>query len=434
MISLLQMWINYTNKMRSTSIKLSHLQVRVFVFLIAILQYTVVVSQNREKLIEEIHVILQNEIDQSNIPGAVILLKQGNEEIYKKAFGYAYLKDFANQRVDTPEKTTIHHLYDLASLTKVVGTTTSIMLLVDKGSIDLNDPVSKYIEGFDTDEKKDITIRHLLTHTAGLYEWYPFYYFTDTRQNVYKIISKLPLKYPVGESRHYSDLGFMLLGEIIENVSQLPLDEFMQRYIFNPLQMENTSYNPLTKRLASSIAATSHGNPFEKRMIRDSTLGFTIDSIHPDKWNKWRKYTLKGEVNDGNTWYANNGISGHAGLFSTAEDLQKLIDMLMNGGKTENGSFISESTIHQFLTQDQFNNGLGWVMDPKSAYLKNVPEGSYGHTGFTGTSIVVIPKYDFSIILLINRQNMGLLPNKVYYNVNPIREKIITQVLTYCSQ
>jgi len=403
-------------------------------FFSCFLFYQISNAQNREQLIEEINTILQTQIDESKIPGAVILIKQGNQEIYKNAFGYAYFKDFEGKIISNPEKTTINHLYDIASLTKVIGTTTSMMLLIDKGLVKIDDPVAKYIKAFNTPEKNKITIRHLLTHSAGLYEWYPFFYFSNNRKETYKLIDKLPLKYPIGSGRHYSDLGFMLLGEIIETVSNLSLVEFMQQNIFIPLKMKHTMFNPYKNKSIKNIAATSHGNPYEKRMVTDSSLGFTIDSISPNQWNGWRQYTLKGEVNDGNAWYANNGVSGHAGLFSTVSDLQKIIDVLKHHGKAENFQFISENTINLFLTQDDLKNGLGWVMDPNSAVIKNAPEGSFGHTGFTGTSIAVVPKYDISVIMLINRQNIGLLNTNFYYNLNPIREEIFTAVIKYCSE
>ena len=393
------------------------------------------IGQNRnkqEKLISEIRTILQNQVNQSKIPGAVILIKQGTQEIYKKAFGFANLKDYNLQTLANPEKTSINHLYDIASLTKVIGTTTAIMLLVDAGIITVEDPVSKYIKAFEAPDKNKITIRHLLTHTTGLYEWYPLFYFCKTKQEVYKLIEKLPLKYPVGSGRHYSDLGFMLLGEIIETVSKLSLEQFMEQNIFKPLKMEHTMFNPLKNKSETKIAATSHGNPFEKRMVTDSSLGFAIDSINPNQWNGWRHYTLKGEVNDGNAWYANKGVSGHAGLFSTIEDLQKVIDLLKHHGKMGTHSFISEKTINLFLTQDGFNNGLGWMMDPTNSFMKNAPKGSFGHTGFTGTSIAVIPQCDISVIMLINRQNMGLLPTKTYYNLNSVREQVFKAVMEYC--
>ncbi|QCX39447.1 hypothetical protein FF125_13740 [Aureibaculum algae] len=403
--------------------------------IILLLNQYIVAAQHTEKqevLIAKINTILENEINQSNIPGAVVLVKQGDVTLYKNAFGYASLNNFDNKRLQNPEKTTVNHLYDIASLTKVIGTTTSIMLLVDQGLINVEDPVCDYIKAFNTPDKNKITIRHLLTHTAGLIEWFPFYYYSNKRKDTYKIIDKLPLKYAIGSGRHYSDLGFILLGEIIEKVSNLPLDQFMEQHIFKPLRMEHTLFNPLKNETYNKITATSHGNPFENRMVTDASLGFKIDSLNPNQWNGWRQYTLKGEVNDGNAWYANEGVSGHAGIFSTVDDLQKVIDVLKNKGKLNDRQFISENTLDLFLTQDEFKNGLGWVMNNSSAYLKNAPKGSFGHTGFTGTSIAVIPKYDISVILLINRQNLGLLASKSYYNLNPIREKIVTSVLDYC--
>lgn len=388
-------------------------------------------QQVRQQLAAEIDHLLQNEIDSGKIPGAVILIKKGGEILYQHAYGYAREFDSKLHRLSSPEKTSPGHLYDLASLTKVTGTTTSIMLLVDSGLIKVDDPVGQYLEAFNTPEKKAITIRHLLTHTAGLFEWYPMYYRASSRQETYRLIDELPLKYPVGAQRRYSDLGFVLLGEIIEKVSGLPLEQFMTENIFKPLGMDHTTYNPLVSGRLKKIAATSHGNPFEKRMVYDPSLGFQVKEIDPDSWNGWRNYTLIGEVNDGNAWYALGGVSGAAGLFSTAGDLQKLIDMLKNKGKVGSRQFISAQTIDTFLTQDKFKNGLGWMMDPANPVMKNAPAGSFGHTGFTGTSIAVVPQYDLSVILLINRQNIGLQPSGMYYNLSRLRERIFTVVMKY---
>jgi serine-type D-Ala-D-Ala carboxypeptidase len=335
--------------------------------------------------------------------------------------------------LNQPEKMTVDHLFDIASLTKVIGTTTSIMLLADRGLINIEDPVCKYIKAFDKPDKKEITIRNLLTHTAGLYEWYPLYYFASDKQESYRLIEELPLMFPVGKQRHYSDLGFVLLGEIIEIVSDMSLDQFMKLNIFEPLEMNSTTFNPLKSGSFLKITSTSAGNPYEKRMVYDSTLGFKIKEIDPSEWNGWRSYILRGEVNDGNAWYANGGVSGAAGLFSTAKDLQKLIDMLINKGMVGSKKFISERIVDLFLTQDKFRNGLGWMMDPSYSFMKNAPESSFGHTGFTGTSIVVIPQNKTSIILLINRQNMGLLNNGEYYNLNPLRLQVFNAVLKYLS-
>jgi serine-type D-Ala-D-Ala carboxypeptidase len=378
--------------------------------------------------------ILQNQVDSNLVPGAVVMIKKDGKLLYQKAFGYAQKYGYYDRLLDQPEKTSMDYMYDLASLTKVVGTTTSIMLLADRGKLQLTDPAGKYIPAFNSPDKKKITLRHLLTHTAGMPDWYPLYYRAHNKQETFQLIGSLPLKYPVGQGRHYSDLGFTVLGEIIEKISGLSLDSFMQQNIFIPLGMHHTAFNPLKRGTFTKIAASSHGNPYEKRMVHDSSLGFMYKEIDPDSWNGWRNYTLRGEVNDGNAWYAEGGVSGAAGLFSTAADLQKLVDMLLHKGKLGSKQFITEKTLRSFLKKDIFNNGLGWMMDPDNPVIKNGPSGTFGHTGFTGTSIAVIPRYHASIILLINRQNRGLLPTNEYYSVSSIRAELFAALLQYCGE
>jgi serine-type D-Ala-D-Ala carboxypeptidase len=385
----------------------------------------------KSALKSEIDSILDSKVRQDEIPGAVILIRKNNKLVYRHAYGYAQKYDYNHKMLNPPEKMRVNTLFDIASLTKVIGTTTSIMLLADRGKINIDDPVCRYIKAFDTPEKSMITIRHLLTHTAGLCEWYPLYYFISDKEEGYKLIGELPLKFPVGEQRRYSDLGFVLLGEIIELVSGLPLEKFMKQNIFTPLGMKNTTFNPLKTPGHKRIAATSPGNPYEKRMVYDSTLGFTSKETDPESWNGWRDYILKGEVNDGNAWYAFRGISGAAGLFSTADDLEKLVDMLVNRGRAGSKQFISYAVIETFLTKDKFGNGLGWMMDPANSFMRNAPEGSFGHSGFTGPGISVIPGDKISVIFLINRQNTGLQSDGEYYNVNQVRRQVFGAVLKY---
>jgi len=357
-------------------------------------------ADSRSALIHNIDSILQSHVDDNKIPGAVIEVKKNGEVIYKQAYGYAQKYDYEHHLLKEPEKMTTEHMFDIASLTKMVGTTTSMMLLVDRGLVNIEDPAGKYIKAFNTPDKAGITIRNLLTHTAGLYEWYPMYYRASNKQETFKLIGELPLAFPIGAGRHYSDLGFTVLGEIIEKVSGLPLDKFEEENIFIPLGMNHTMFNPLTKNRNFKIAATSPGNPYEKRMVYDPSLGFQFKEIKPGQWNGWRHYVVKGEVSDGNAWYAEKGVAGAAGLFSTVDDLQKLVDMLMDKGKVGGKQFISENTINTFLTKDRFKNGLGWMMDPENSFMKDAPEGSFGHTGFTGTSIAVVPQQHLSVILL----------------------------------
>lgn len=383
-------------------------------------------------LVETIDSIFQSQISNQLIPGAVIIIKQQDQVIQKKAYGNAALWNHNHQLLATPGKMTVNHLFDLASLTKVIGTTTAIMYLADRHHLSVDDRVSKYISSFDTPEKRTITIRHLLTHTSGILEWYPMYYRSDNKQATFKLISELPLFDSIGKQRRYSDLGFTVLGQIVEAVSGMPLDRFVKEKIFLPLGMKHTMYNPLKIGNSLPIAPTSIGNPYEKRMVYDSALGFRRKEINPDSWNGWRDYQLAGEVNDGNAWYANGGVSGAAGIFSTVDDIQRLVDMLQHKGIVNGKQFISEVTIREFLTKDQFNNGLGWMMDPSISLLKNGPVGTFGHTGFTGTSIAVIPACNISVVLLINRQHTGLSAKGEYYNLSPVRAAVFKAVMDYC--
>jgi CubicO group peptidase (beta-lactamase class C family) len=386
-------------------------------------------SDKKKECIQTIDSILEAQVNQNLMPGAVILVKKDNKVILERAYGYARKWNRDHQELVPPEKMTTGHLFDIASLTKVVGTTTAIMYLADRNLLSVDDPVGKYIPAFNSPEKKSITIRHLLTHTAGIYEWYPLYYRASNRKETYALIAGLPLKYPVGKQRRYSDLGFTILGEIIEIISGQPLEEFDWQKIFIPLGMNHTLYNPLKTGRFSKFAATSFGNPYEKRMVYDSSLGFTVKEIDPASWNGWRKYVLSGEVNDGNAWYANGGVSGAAGLFSTVEDIQRLLDLLMNKGIYNGKRFISEKTIREFLTKDSISNGLGWMMDPSNSFMKDGPEGTFGHTGFTGTSIAVIPSRHLSVVLFVNRQHTGLSVSGEYYNLNPVRAQVFRSVL-----
>jgi len=375
--------------------------------------------------------VVEAAISADLIPGAVVRIEQNGRSIYCRAYGLSQKYDIHHQVLDAAPAMDTATLFDLASLTKVVGTTTSFMLLVDQGKVGIDDPVSKYLPGWDTGEKRDITIRHLLTHTAGLYEWYPLFYRSAHRDSTIRIVEALPLRYPVGKQRRYSDLGFMLLGAIVEKVSGLPLDRFEAQNVFQPLGMVHTTYNPLKHGRTTDIAATSLGQPYEYRMVHDTSLGFAVPGLDPQSWNGWRRYVVRGEVNDGNAWYSSEGISGHAGLFSTVGDLQRLVNMLLNDGMVGGRRFLSEGVIRTFLTPDSFHNGLGWMMDPENAFMKHGPRGTFGHTGFTGTSIVVCPDYKLSVIILINRQNVGLQANGVYYNPNPIRQGVFQAVMDW---
>lgn len=378
--------------------------------------------QTQSAHIPAIDSLIQKEIEADHIPGAVIQVKKGDSILHRAAYGYAQKYGYDMQPLPNPKPITTDHLFDLASLTKVCATTFGIIMLVDEGAINLDDPIYKYMPEFEEGEKAQITIRHLLTHTSGLPQWLPTYYHASDRKERYQHIAGLPLKWTVGEDRHYSDLGFMLLGDIIERVTNQPFNEFLQEELYQPLSLQHTTFNPLGKDF-QNIAATSHGNPFEKQMVYDDEFGYKVD-VDPESWNGWRRYTLHGEVNDGNAWYANSGVAGHAGLFSTIDDLQVLADLLLNRGKYGEKKLISSSVIDTFLTEDRYGNGLGWAMDKDFISAEESPDGSFGHTGFTGTNIVVVPRDSLSVILLTNRQNVGTQEDGYYFDLEPLRQAI----------
>lgn len=379
-------------------------------------------------LSEKIDALLSSAVTLQQIPGAVVLVSKKGQLLTHKAYGYSQLfNQEGSSQLSNPPALTTQHLFDVASLTKTF-ITTAILLLVDRGLLQLDDVVAKHLPSFNTPDKKVITIRQLLSHSSGLQAWYPMYYRASNKYEVYDLIARLPLEYPTGTQRKYSDLGFTILGQLIEVVSKLPLADFMQRELFTPLGMQYTCYNPLLSLPGKAIAATSIGNPYEYRMVRDSTLGFRKPEINPNAWKDWRNYNLIGEVNDGNTWYAGNGISGAAGIFSTADDLLKLANFWLHRGRSVNLSVRDQKWVQEFLTPDEFKNGLGWMMDNSSSFMKNAPSGSFGHTGFTGTSITIVPSEELVVILLINRQQIGLLKNGEYFNINPLRRKIFEAI------
>ena len=385
----------------------------------------------REDFVRSADSLIRSEVASGRLPGAVLLAAVGKDIVLHRAYGFASRYDSTLRQTPVPEPMTTRHLFDIASLTKVVGTTTALMLLADRGRLSVDDPVYRHVPAFDTPEKRAITIRHLLTHRSGMLDWYPMYYRASNRSEVYRLIAELPLRSTVGEVRRYSDLGFTILGQIVENASGEPLDAFLLRHVFQPLGMRHTLFNPLRSNSVLPMAATSHGNPFEFRMVHDSKLGFSFPEIDPGAWNGWRRYTLIGEVNDGNAWYAGKGVCGAAGLFSTASDLSVLVGMLLSGGMHEGRPFLSRNTVDAFLMPDRDGQGLGWMMDPSASFMKDAPAGSFGHTGFTGTSIAAVPSSGMYVILLANRQHRGLLPSGEYPNLNALRRGVFALALRH---
>jgi len=397
------------------------------------------------------------------IPGAVLLVARNGEVVFEEAYGQAWMYAHAEgeygasaagedrpgalRRLDDAAiAMTTDTVFDLASVTKVMATTFATMLLADDGDLELDAPVRRYLPDFgrgpagtsqEAPGKGDITIRQLLTHRSGLSQWQPLYYSAGNGGEAYGLIRDFPLAWEPGAGRHYSDLGFMLLGVIVERISGRPLDVFLQERLYGPLGLSTTGFRrrgesgppvsggaiPQADAAGPAVAATSHGNPFEHRMVHDPDFGYRID-LDPDSWDGWRRYTLVGEVNDGNAFHAFGGVAGHAGLFSDAVDLQVLLQLLLNGGGYGGRRYISAAVIDEFMADTGDGQRLGWWAPD---YL---PAGSFAHTGFTGTFVAGIPSQGLAIVLLTNRQNVGLDDEGNYPNIGELQRGVARVLLS----
>ena len=360
------------------------------------------------------------------IPGAVFLVSRNGNVVHERAFGYAQLNDYEMRRLAAPRPMHTSMVFDLASVTKVMATTMATMLLVDRGKMDVDAPVSRYLPDFRGPHLDSITVRHLLQHSSGLVQWQPLYYHASNSAQTYAVIRDMPLQWGVGDARHYSDLGFMLLGYIVERVSGVPLDSFLEQNLYGPLGLRSTSFNPKAHGF-TEFAATEQGNVYEHHMVYDSTFGYRYRG-DPTAWNGWRQYVLNGEVDDGNSFYANRGVAGHAGLFSTAADLQVLLDMLNNRGTYEGHRYIRPQVVDAFLTRDKYQNYLGWQTPA------TLPNGSFSHTGFTGTYVLGVPRYGLSIVLVTNRQNMGTDARGYFPDVGPLQQAVAKAVVNAAAE
>jgi CubicO group peptidase (beta-lactamase class C family) len=349
-------------------------------------------------------------------PGAVLLIAKDGKLIHERAFGYADLNDYEMHRLASPVPMRTSTMFDLASVTKVMATTFAIMMLVDRGKVDIDAPVYTYLADFRGPHLDSITVRHLLQHSSGLVQWQPLYYQASNSAETYRAIREMPLGWGVGQGRHYSDLGFMLLGYIVEKQTGMRLDQFLDANLYKPLGLTHTTFNPKSKGF-SEFAATEQGNVYEKHMVYDSTFGYRYLG-DPASWNKWRTQILNGETDDGNSFYANGGVAGHAGLFSTASDLAVLLDVLVNRGTHNGRQYISPAVVDRFLTLDRYGHYLGWQLPPE------MPDGSFMHTGFTGTYVLGIPKHKVSVILLTNRQNLGTDAKGYFPDIGPLRSAV----------
>jgi uncharacterized protein YbbC (DUF1343 family) len=356
-----------------------------------------------------IDAVIEKAIADDEFPGAVVLVGQRGKIILEKAYG-------SRAVLPAMEAMTTDTIFDMASLTKVVATTSSVMKLVEAGRIRLNDPLVRYIPEFASKEnpggKDQVTIRHLMTHTAGLRPIPPITGAWSGTEPVLQSIYGDPLAAPPGARFVYSDSGFILLGEVVRRVSGLPLSEFAAQNIFTPMGMKTTRFLPPAE-WKSRIAPTEE-----------------IDLPEKEKAGSGKGRVLRGEVHDPRA-RGMGGVAGHAGLFSTANDLSLFCRMLLNGGVAPNGARILAAATIEKMSAPQTppwvpsQRGLGWDIDstfsaPRGEFF---PLGSFGHTGFTGTSIWMDPQSGTFVIILSSTQHPYPRPA-----ISSLRSRVATLV------
>ena len=343
---------------------------------------------------DSMRAVLERGLADKAYPGAIAVVGDRHEAIATVAVGH---QDWAaSPKVDE------YTIWDLASLTKVIGTTTALMQLWADHRVDLDAPVQRYLPEFVGPHKELVTVRHLLTHSSGLPGWRPLYKEATSPAEALRLLYQTPLDTLPGVRMVYSDLGAMLLGKIVERVSGEPLDVYLRRHVFAPLGMTSTMFKP-PKRLLPRIAPTER--------------------------DPWRGRLVHGEVHDENAYFL-GGVSGHAGLFSDAADLSRFARMYLEGGQLDGARIVTPAAIDTFTrVQDSAlsNRALGWeVPNGSNSAGHEMSNRAFGHTGFTGTSIWIDPARDLFVILLTNRVD----PTRDNPRLGPVRVQLADAVVS----
>lgn len=322
----------------------------------------------------EVDAAVREGIDRGIYPGAVVVIGRRDSLMYAR--GYGHFTWNHKSPVPTPDST----YWDIASITKVLGTASAVMRLVDAGQLDLDAPVKRYLPRFSGGLRDRVTVRMLLDHTSGLRSYAPLFKRARTRASAVELLyAERPNRRP-GDLPVYSDINAIFLGLVVESVSKMPLDRFVAREVFDPLGLQQTTYHP---------------SPAIRRRTVPSAL--------------WRGQPVQGQVNDPNAMIL-GGAAGHAGIFSTGMDLARYAQVWLREGAGPNGQWVSASTVKRFLTRGE-NSGprlLGWDtpernLDQPSVFGTLISDAGYGHTGFTGTELWIDPTRDLFLVFLTNR-------------------------------
>jgi CubicO group peptidase (beta-lactamase class C family) len=348
---------------------------------------------------------LSERIAAGDFPSAVYIVAERGAAIFADALGNAVV----NPR---PIPATSETIYDLASLTKPLVTGLLCSRRVEAGELTLDSSVAHYLAEFDRTDKQDITVRELLTHTSGLPAWQPLYILAEgERDRAAGAIANLKLEYKPGTRVVYSDLGFILLGFLLERMTGNRLAKLARQEIIEPLKLQRTFFNP-EQAMQTGIAACEIGNGYEREMC--NTTGGS-------DYGDWRKDLIWGEVHDGNAHFL-GGAAGHAGLFSTAQETFVLAQQFLAG----ESKLLKPETCNLFrqnMTPGlEQARSLSWQLaaTKDSSAGPDLPGESFGHTGFTGTSCWIDPEQERVFILLTNRTHARNLP---FANINSVRQR-----------
>jgi len=362
-----------------------------------------IIQSNYNNIFSEVDKIIEHAIHVGVFPGATLWVGLKGETIKCSAYGRTADKAYG---MYSPTDVTTKTLYDLASLTKVVATTWAIMHLKEQGLLKLTDAVSQYIPQLGTDQQKaSITIWHILTHTSGLPAPVGLHKHYRGRDDIIKGICSQNLVFPPATQCLYCDSGFILLGEIVHILSSFELNEYTDRYLFKKLGMRDTMFNP------------------------PETVW---DRVAPTEYMKYRGGLVHGIVHDENAW-AMDGVAGHAGLFSTVEDLAKFCKMLLGYGTFKGKRVLEANSIMELKAlQSGFPDesfGLGWMINRPYFMGLLANNDSFGHTGFTGTSMIINAWTGMATTLLSNR----VCPTRDGPDISTYRRKVADALSKLCS-
>jgi uncharacterized protein YbbC (DUF1343 family)/CubicO group peptidase (beta-lactamase class C family) len=363
--------------------------------------------------------IIEAEIAKQQLPGAVVIVGRQGKIVWRRAYGNRALQPL-------PEPMTIDTIFDLASLTKVTATATSVMILVERGLVRLGDPVSRYLPEFAESGKKNITVEQLLTHRSGLIADNDIKDYEQGPEKAIENIWRLPPLAEAGAKFIYSDVNYIVLAELVKRISGKPIDEFAAENIFRPLGMKDTGFKPL-ERLGAAVKQRIA--PTEQRGGGEKVEGAREKSAGETHW-------MRGEVHDPRS-YLLGGVAGHAGLFATADDLAIFCQMILNRGEYQGARILSPLGVSRMTeprptggnASDGAARGVGWdIFTGFSANRGDLfPVGSFGHTGFTGTSFWLDPSSQTFVVFLSNRVHPKLDPKKPA-DVSSLRGRVASVV------